>query len=217
MLVIERTLGSTIRIGSDISIKVTDIPGSRRVRLGLQVPRGTLVWREEAGEPDHLKPALPHKATLNVLVVEDDAAHARLIEKGFERAGSAVTRLVNTADDALEMLQNDRGTTAMPNLIVVDLDLGLGRMDGIELIEEIKRDPGLSGVPTVMLSAVASHKHITAAFEAGANAFLPKTDDYTEFSNLIIRVAEFWRQNLPPQPIRGTAASVDVAVNEPAG
>ena len=203
MLVIERTLGSVIRIGSDIRIKVTDIPGSRRVRLGLDVPKGTLIWREEADEPKEVKSALPAKATLNVLVVEDDPAHGHLIEKGFQRAGSAITRLVATADDALELLRNDRGTTAMPNLIVMDLDLGVGQMDGLELIEEIRRDELLAKVPIVMLSGLATQDNISHAFSVGANAFLGKTDDYTEFSNLVIRVAEFWRQNLPPRPMPG--------------
>ena len=61
----------------------------------------------------------------------------------------------------------------------------------------------LKAVPVVMLSGVATAENVSAAFAAGVSAFLAKTDDYTEFSNLIIRVAEFWRQNLPPQSMPG--------------
>ncbi|MEM6458016.1 MAG: response regulator [Planctomycetota bacterium] len=213
MLVIERTLGSTLRIGSDIRIKVTEIPGSRRVRLGLDVPKGTLIWREEAGAPENIRPALQPKAVLRVLIVEDDAGHARLIEKGFERAGSAVTLTVDNAADAEELLQRTKGTAAMPNLILADLNLGIGQTDGVELIDKITQDETLRAIPTVMLSGVATAENIGAAFSAGVNAFLAKTDDYTEFSNLIIRVAEFWRQNLPPRPMPLPGAGGDAKAN----
>lgn len=198
MLVIERTLGSTLRIGSDIRIKVTNIPGSRRVRLGLDVPKGTLIWREEAGVPESLQPALQPKAILRVLIVEDDPTHAHLIEMGFKQAGSASTIVVDNAERAESLLRATKDSGTMPNLILADLNLGIGQMDGIELIDSIQDDPILRGIPVVMLSGVATADNISAAFGAGVNAFLAKTDDYTEFSNLIIRVAEFWRQNLPP-------------------
>ncbi len=201
MLIIERTLGSVIRIGSDIRIKVHAIPGSRRVRLGLDVPGGTLIWREELGQPEDAKPALPTKATLNVLVVEDDAAHAHLIEKGFKMAGSAVTHWVGTAEEAVAYLENTVGTDDEPNLLTLDLELGLGTLDGIDLLNEIRGNDQLAHIPAVMLSGVAREQDITAALEAGANAFLAKTDDYGDFCNLIIRVAEFWRQAVHPRPV----------------
>lgn len=201
MLVIERTVGSTLCIGRDIRISVKEIPGSRRVRLGLEVPKGTLIWREEAGLPKALDNIDPPKATLNVLIVEDDEDHALLIEKGFARAGSAVTRTVARADEALALLLREVSTTAMPNLVLVDLDLGLGRMDGIELVEEIKRHHAFLTLPTVILSGVAQPRQVSAAFAAGANAFLHKTDDYTEFSDLIVNIADFWRQNIPDRSV----------------
>ena len=201
MLVIERTIGSTLRIGSDIRIKVTNIPGSRRVRLGLDVPRGTLIWREEAGAPDDVRPALQPKAELRVLIIEDDPAHAHLIEMGLKRAGSSRALHADNATDAENILRETRDTADAPNLIISDLNLGIGEMDGIELVETIQDDPILRAIPIVMLSGVATADNISAAFGVGVSAFLAKTDDYTEFSNLIIRVAEFWRQNLPPAPL----------------
>ena len=201
MLVIERTIGSTLRIGSDIRIKVTNIPGSRRVRLGLDVPKGTLIWREEAGAPESVRPALQPKAQLRVLIVEDDPAHAHLIEMGLKRAGNSVAIHADNATDAENILRETRDTGEAPNLIIADLNLGIGEMDGIELVEALQDDPLLRAIPTVMLSGIATADNISAAFSAGVSAFLAKTDDYTEFSNLIIRVAEFWRQNLPPRPL----------------
>ena len=201
MLVIERTIGSTLRIGSDIRIKVTNIPGSRRVRLGLDVPKGTLIWREEAGAPESVKPALQPKTELRVLIVEDDPAHAHLIEMGLKRAGNSVAIHADNATDAERILRETRDTGDAPNLIIADLNLGIGEMDGIELTESVHDDPVLKSIPVVMLSGIATADNISAAFGAGVSAFLAKTDDYTEFSNLIIRVAEFWRQNLPPRPL----------------
>jgi carbon storage regulator CsrA len=197
MLIIERTLGSVIRIGSDIRIKVHAIPGSRRVRLGLEVPGGTLIWREELGQPNNAKPAAAPKKQLNVLIVEDDAAHAHLIQKGFKMAGSISSQWVGSAEEAMDYLRDAAGTDREPNLITLDLDLGLGNLDGVELLQQIRAEEHYALLPVVMLSGAASGRDVTAAMTAGANAFLNKTDDYGEFCNLVIRAAEFWRQAQP--------------------
>lgn len=198
MLVLERTLDSTIRIGSDIRIKIVDIPGRRRVRLGLEVPGGTLIWREELGTPSELRPAIPDKPHLNVLVVEDDANHARLIEKGFQRAGAVTTRTAHDAEAALALLTTTNGNgnsngNGPPNLVI--LDLQLPHMSGYDLLKKIREHEHLESLPVIMLSGVATDSDVSACLDAGANAFLAKTDDYHDFCELVIRIAEFWRHH----------------------
>lgn len=214
MLVLERTLESTIRIGSDIRIKVVDIPGRRRVRLGLEVPGGTLIWREELGMPTDLRTASATKRPLSVLIVEDDPAHARLIEKGFQRAGAVTTTTAPDGKTALRLIDeavthdqqqppahedqgnghgNGQRTQKTPNLII--LDFRLPDLSGLDVLKAIRDNPATKSLPVVLLSGLASDENVTDCLEAGANAFLAKTDDYHQFCELVIRVAEFWRHH----------------------
>ncbi len=199
MLVLERPINTAIRIGSDIRILVVDIPGKRRVRLGLEVPGGTLIWREELGltnAPQIASAPKPptHSSHLDVLIVEDDPAHARLIEKAFARAGNVSTAVLNEGPAVLPSLQQrlEQGKS-LPGLIV--LDLYLGSSSGLEVLQSLKQDNRLCHLPVVMLSGLAKDDDVTACLDAGANAFLAKTDDYRSFCDLVIRIAEFWRHH----------------------
>lgn len=108
-----------------------------------------------------------------LLVVEDDpdtrlALQVRLYASGFE---------VATAEDCATALTVAR--RVKPDLIT--LDLGLPGGDGLQVLERIRNQPGLDGVPVIVLSARDGAVHGPRALEAGAAAYLEKPVDNAKF------------------------------------
>ncbi len=138
---------------------------------------------------------------LRVLLVEDDPDHAELVRRGLEEYGSQL-QLTHVADgeSALEYLK-DRAplnTPGRPHLIL--LDLRLPRMDGLEVLREIKASPDLADIPCVVLTTSRAEGDMLKAYRLHANSYLVKPGDYGQFVELIAGVERYWlRENVQPQ------------------
>ena len=138
---------------------------------------------------------------LRVLLVEDDPDHAELVRRGLEAYGSQL-RLTHLADgeSALEYLKDraPRNTPGRPHLIL--LDLRLPRMDGLEVLREIKASPDLADIPCVVLTTSRAEGDMLKAYRLHANSYLVKPGDYEHFVELIAGVERYWLQeNVRPQ------------------
>ena len=144
---------------------------------------------------------------LRVLLVEDDPDHAELVRRGLEEYGSQL-RLTHVADgeSALEYLKDraPRNTPGRPHLIL--LDLRLPRMDGLEVLREIKASPDLADIPCVMLTTSRAEGDMVKAYRLHANSYLVKPGDYERFVELIAGVERYWLQEnaQPAGPVAGT-------------
>lgn len=109
-----------------------------------------------------------------VLVVEDDALVAEILQLNLPRDGWAVT-LVRTAADCLQALRRE-----LPDVVV--LDLTLPDMSGIELCRQIRAGivPGATAIPVLMLTARASQFDKLSGFDAGTDDYLTKPFDPLE-------------------------------------
>jgi adenylate cyclase len=104
-----------------------------------------------------------------ILVVDDDPLNRAILQRGLEREGHGVA----TAEDGLEALAAMRAG----EIDLVLLDIVMPRMDGFAVLEEMKSDPALRGIPVIMISAVDDHKSVIRCIEAGAEDHLPKPFD----------------------------------------
>jgi CheY-like chemotaxis protein len=142
---------------------------------------------------------------LRVLLVEDDPDHAELVRRGLEAYGSQL-RLTHLADgeSALEYLKDraPRNTPGRPHLIL--LDLRLPRMDGLEVLREIKSSPDLADIPCVVLTTSRAEGDMLKAYRLHANSYLVKPGDYDSFVELISGVERYWLQE-NAQPGGGAA------------
>jgi CheY-like chemotaxis protein len=141
---------------------------------------------------------------LRVLLVEDDPDHAELVRRGLEEYGSLL-RLTHVADgeSALEYLKDraPRDTPGRPHLIL--LDLRLPRMDGLEVLREIKATPDLADIPCVVLTTSRAEGDMVKAYRLHANSYLVKPGDYERFVELIAGVERYWLQeNVQPEGTR---------------
>jgi two-component system, chemotaxis family, response regulator Rcp1 len=136
-------------------------------------------------------------AERRILLVEDNAGDVRLTREALREAEVAVDLVaVPDGDQALEFL---RGEGARPDLIL--LDLNLPKKNGLEVLEEIKRDPELRRTPVIMLTTSSSARDIAACYDRGVNCYVVKPLDLDDFTRLVQAINGFWFEVavLPPR------------------
>ena len=138
---------------------------------------------------------------MEILLVEDNPGDVRLTKEAL--VGSDTEYRITVAEDgevAMAMLRglDPHANAALPDLIL--LDLNLPRMDGREVLKEIKGDPKLRRVPVVVLTSSTSVDDISRTYDLGANAYVSKPIDLDEFINDVREIESFWLTHvtLPP-------------------
>ena len=128
-----------------------------------------------------------------ILLVEDDDDHAELVQRALDDHGvkAEVTRLKDGAE-ALEYLQGRGPWTSAPRPDVVFLDLRLPRVDGLEVLRQIKSAPELVGVPVVVLSTSAADRDIVNAYASHVNAYVVKPVDHDSLDRMLRETSTFW-------------------------
>jgi CheY-like chemotaxis protein len=109
-----------------------------------------------------------------LLVMEDDEAHAVLIERVLRKAGVANPLVITgTGQQTLSALSaSEEGRSALPVLVL--LDLHVPGASGLDILEWIRDRPALEHLPVVMLSSSTESDDINRAFELGADSYLVK-------------------------------------------
>lgn len=131
--------------------------------------------------------------SFEILVVEDNPVEFRLMQEAFEGPGIP-NRLHRTADgeEALAFLRKAEGfhDAARPDLIL--LDLNMPRKGGLAVLAEIKADPGLRSIPTVILTSSNAQADVDRAFDLQANGYVRKPVDLDDFMAVMGTVENFW-------------------------
>ena len=78
------------------------------------------------------------------------------------------------------------------NPAVVLLDIKMPRMDGIEVLQAIRKDPTLKTLPVVMLTSSREEPDLKRSYEFGANAYVVKPVDFKDFIDAVQQVGVFW-------------------------
>lgn len=127
-----------------------------------------------------------------ILLVEDDDAHAELIARSLERVASGV-RLRRVADGEAAVAQLEAHLAAgekLPRLIL--LDLRLPRMGGREVLEHVKEHPVLRRVPVVVLTTSKAPDDVRDAYDRHANGYLVKPPALARLTAMLEEVAHYW-------------------------
>jgi chemotaxis family two-component system response regulator Rcp1 len=137
-----------------------------------------------------------------VLLVDDSPGDVRLTREAFRDANSSLVLSVATDGvEAMAFLRREGDYVAAPRPDFILLDLNLPRMDGREVLEQIKKDDGLRTIPTVILTTSDSEVDILRSYELNANAYLRKPVTLEAFESLVRSVNEFWlNKAMLPQP-----------------
>lgn len=128
-----------------------------------------------------------------VLLVEDNPADIRLTKEAFSESKSdIILDVVTDGEEALDFLfkRNKHNAAEKPDFIL--LDLNLPKKSGSEVLAEIKNNPILKKIPTIVLTTSDANHDITRAYENHANCYLIKPVDFDEFAELIRLIDAFW-------------------------
>lgn len=139
---------------------------------------------------------------LEVLLVEDSPGDVRLTQEAFQKANRTI-RLHVAVDgvEAMSFLRRDGRNKDVPRPDLILLDLNLPKMDGREVLTQIKLDPSLKLIPTVILTTSDAEADIVRSYQLQANCYLSKPVQLDEFESLIKSINDFWltRVKLPAQ------------------
>ena len=137
-----------------------------------------------------------------ILLVEDSPNDIELILAALEenRLANEVV-VVRDGAEALEYLYR-RGVFRLRmegNPVVVLLDLKLPKVDGLEVLAEVKSDPDLKFIPIVVLTSSREEQDVINSYNLGTNAYVVKPVDFHEFVDAIKELGLFWAVvNQPP-------------------
>ena len=144
-----------------------------------------------------------------ILIVEDDPKDVELTLTALEEYNLA-NEVVVTRDgeEALDYLycRGNFQTRTSENPAVLLLDLKLPKVDGLEVLQQMKADEKLSMIPVVVLTSSREEKDMVASYKLGVNAYVVKPVDFHEFVNAIKELGIFWAliNEPPPGSVRKT-------------
>ena len=131
-----------------------------------------------------------------VLLVEDSPGDVRLMQEVFSEANHTINLHVATDGvEAMAFLRREgvRADAPRPDLIL--LDLNLPRMDGREVLAQIKGDADLKTIPTIILTTSNAEADILKCYQLHANCYLNKPVQLEAFENIVKSINEFWLTN----------------------
>jgi len=138
-----------------------------------------------------------------ILLVEDNPKDAELTLVALERC-QLLNEVTHVRDgvEALQYLRSEgRYEGAMHGgPVVVLLDLKLPKLNGLDVLKEIRTDAALSSTPVVMLTSSREEQDLIRSYELGVNAFVVKPVDFKEFLEAIQGLGMFWGITNQPPP-----------------
>ena len=133
---------------------------------------------------------------LEILLVEDNQDHAELIMRNLvdHQVANRITHL-SDGEAALDFLFRrgeyiDETISPRPHLIL--LDLRLPRVDGLEVLNQIKTDSILRRIPVVILTTSENESDLTRSLDNHANSYLVKPVEFEQFQQLMVQLGFYW-------------------------
>ena len=138
----------------------------------------------------------PNGEPLILLLVEDNAAHAEMVMRSFEQ--HKVKNIIQHVDDGQKALDylfrngdyTDDTKYPLPHCIL--LDLRLPKVDGLEVLRQIKNSDAIRKTPVVILTTSAADKDVAMAYDYHANSYIIKPMDFAKFEALMDDLGYYW-------------------------
>jgi DNA-binding response OmpR family regulator len=138
-----------------------------------------------------------------VLLVEDDPKDVELTLTALDEYNLANEVIVATdGEQALDYLfyRGNFMRRARENPAVVLLDLKLPKVDGLEVLQQVRADDKLKLIPVVVLTSSREERDMVASYKLGVNAYVVKPVDFHEFVNAVKELGVFWAVINEPPP-----------------
>jgi CheY-like chemotaxis protein len=132
--------------------------------------------------------------TAQLLHVEDDDICLMMLNRAFKKA--KITNPISVAHDGIEALESLRGTNGRPRLprpFIILLDLNMPRMDGIELLRELRKDEDLKKSIVFILTTSDADEDKVKAYDLGAAGYILKSNPANAFLEATALLGTYWR------------------------
>lgn len=147
---------------------------------------------------------------IEILLVEDDPADVELTMLALRKNHFANRiQVVRDGEEALDFLFcraafSERSPEVPPKLVL--LDLKLPKVDGIEVLRQLKDDPATRMIPVVILTSSREERDLANGYRLGVNSYIRKPVDFDEFRTTVQQLGLYWllvnEPPLPPRPER---------------
>lgn len=141
-----------------------------------------------------------------ILLVEDSRADAKIVARALSEAQVPHRLTVfhdgrQALDHLARLVAPDAADDLLPDLVL--LDLNLPGIDGCQVLKQIKTNPILRAIPVVVLTTSRREEDVLQTYQAGANSFIPKPDEYPLYRELVKTLYTYWHDTaLRPPPVR---------------
>jgi CheY-like chemotaxis protein len=141
-----------------------------------------------------------------ILLIEDDPRDARMTVRELEKCGGGLRiDVVHDGEEALDYLfcrgaYSERSPVEPPELIV--LDLKLPKVDGLQVLREIKGRPETKPIPVVALTSSREEKDLVACYKLGVNSYIQKPVDFEQFRKTIQTLGLYWTNLNESPPVK---------------
>lgn len=130
---------------------------------------------------------------IKILLVEDSPDDVILTEEALRHGRMATgLRVVHDGEEALDYLHRRGKHAAAPRPDLVLLDLNLPKMDGLEVLEEMKQSARLRTLPVVALTTSTAERDVLRAYDKHVNAYVNKPLDVDEFIRTVRSIEQFY-------------------------
>jgi len=156
---------------------------------------------------------------LTVLIVEDDADEAFLLQRAFREHGLMHSpHIVHNGQEGIDYINSqgrfsDRERYRFPSLII--LDLKMPGMDGFKVLEWIQEHPDFRVIPTIIWSASSDPRDVKHAYCLGANGYLRKPSKFEDLKSMLGRALAHWDDCLKPMTNPGAPTCSDLKGRHP--
>jgi CheY-like chemotaxis protein len=131
---------------------------------------------------------------VDIVLVEDDPGHARLIEKNLRRANltNDIT-ILNDGQEAVDYLFGTGDFADAPHYssMLILLDLNLPVLDGYEVLRRMKADERTKRIPVIILTTTDDTREVSKCYELGCSIYITKPVEYADFSEAIRKLGLF--------------------------
>ncbi len=134
--------------------------------------------------------------SVEILLVEDNPNDAELTLHALRRHKVANhVQLARDGQEALDFLfgegaYRDRDTSRIPRVIL--LDLKLPKVDGLEVLARVKKDPRTKTIPVAVLTSSREDRDIVESYELGVNSYIVKPVDFEQFTEAVRHLGLYW-------------------------
>lgn len=134
-----------------------------------------------------------------ILLVEDSPEDVELTKRALEKNNLVNSvRVARDGQEALDFLFGEEGGATPPRVIL--LDLKMPKVDGFDVLAQLRRSPEMALVPVVVLTSSQENTDIKKAYAMGANSYIVKPVDFDKFVTAVSDVGLYWLLlNEPPK------------------